>query len=74
MSKLLSRWDTNTGDLPPASSTQPPTADRGVMMPRRRRTRSQDRAAYIKAERERNKIAHSRYQAVSPDDPDPPPF
>ncbi len=54
-------WDTDTGELPPAPTPETSTTDRGVMMPRRKRT--QDRAARIKAEREQNL-----------NDPDPPPF
>ncbi|MGZ5379112.1 MAG: hypothetical protein ACXWD8_14160, partial [Mycobacterium sp.] len=47
-------WDTTTGDLP--SSSQPVTCntDRGLMMPQRRRSRAEERAARIKAEREHN--------------------
>ncbi|BBZ19416.1 HNH endonuclease signature motif containing protein [Mycolicibacterium gadium] len=47
-------WDTNTGDLPPPP--QPPTfsTDRGLMMPQRKRTRAEDRAAHIKAQRAQN--------------------
>ncbi|ORB66891.1 HNH endonuclease signature motif containing protein [Mycolicibacterium tusciae] len=53
-------WDTNTGDLPPPPQPQTFDTDRDAMMPRRKRTRAQDRAAHIKAEREQNS--------------DPPPF
>ncbi|BBX05076.1 hypothetical protein BST36_24785 [Mycolicibacterium moriokaense] len=56
-------WDTDTGELTPASESQTSTTDGGVMMPRRKRTRAQERAARIKAEREQNL-----------NDPDPPPF
>ena len=56
-------WDTDTGELPPPPTPEPGTfhTDRGLMMPRRQRTRSADRAARIKTEREHN-------------DPDPPPL
>jgi len=47
-------WDTNTGDLPPPPQPVTFSTDKGVMMPQRRRTRAQDRAARIKAEREHN--------------------
>jgi len=47
-------WDTTTADLPPPSIVVPNTGDRGLMMPRRRRTRAADYAAWIKAERARN--------------------
>lgn len=43
-----------TGELPSAPSSQPLSAQRGVMMPRRRRTRQQDRARRIDAERALN--------------------
>lgn len=47
-------WDTTTADLPPPSIMVPNTGDRGLMMPRRRRTRAAEYAAWIKAERARN--------------------
>src|SRR3954447_6685209 len=47
-------WDTTTADLPPPSIVVPNTDDRGLMMPRRRRTRAAEHAAWIKAERARN--------------------
>jgi Domain of unknown function (DUF222) len=47
-------WDTTTADLPPPSIVVPNTGDRGLMMPRRRRTRAAEYAAWIKAERARN--------------------
>ena len=47
-------WDTNTGELPPPPEPQTFSTDRGLMMPQRRRTRAEDRAARIKAEREHN--------------------
>jgi hypothetical protein len=43
-----------TGELPTAPKTYRPPGDRGVMMPRRRRTREQDRAYRIDAERALN--------------------
>ncbi|ORB74952.1 HNH endonuclease signature motif containing protein [Mycobacterium scrofulaceum] len=43
-----------TGELPTAATTFRPPADRGVMMPKRRRTRQQDRAGRIAAERALN--------------------
>jgi hypothetical protein len=43
-----------TGELPTAPKTYPPSGDRGVMMPTRRRTREQDRAHRIDAERALN--------------------
>jgi hypothetical protein len=50
-------WDTTTADLPPPVIVVPNTGDRGVMMPRRRRTRAAEYAAWIKAERARNEAA-----------------
>lgn len=47
-------WDTTTADLPPPSIVVPNTGDRGLMMPRRRRTRAAEYASWIKAERARN--------------------
>ena len=43
-----------TGELPTAPTTSPPQAQRGLMMPTRRRTRAQDRARRIDAERALN--------------------
>lgn len=45
-------WDVTTAALPRPSTNPPaPAAERGLMMPRRRRTRAADHAARIKAER-----------------------
>ncbi len=43
-----------TGELPSAPTANQPPGDRGVMMPKRRRTREQDRAYRINAERALN--------------------
>ncbi|GBE65713.1 hypothetical protein MFM001_21750 [Mycobacterium sp. MFM001] len=43
-----------TGELPSAPTTDQPPGDRGLMMPLRRRTREQDRAKRIDAERALN--------------------
>jgi hypothetical protein len=43
-----------TGELPTASTRYRPSGDRGVMMPQRRRTRQQNRARRIDAERALN--------------------
>jgi hypothetical protein len=43
-----------TGELPTVPTGSRPSGDRGVMMPKRRRTREQDRAARIDAERSLN--------------------
>jgi len=50
-------WDTTTADLPPPTSRPPPTADRALKMPTRRRTRAAEDTARIKAERAQNKAA-----------------
>ncbi|MFG1930254.1 DUF222 domain-containing protein [Mycobacterium sp. NPDC048908] len=47
-------WDTTTADLPPPSLVVPTTGDRDLMMPRRRRTRAAEHAAWVRAERARN--------------------
>jgi hypothetical protein len=74
-----------TGDLP-ALQADPPIeycGDRTAMMPRRRRTRAQDRAHHINTERRQNHRARTtgRFESMSylgpapPDaDDDPPPF
>ncbi len=56
-----------TGELATAPNTYRPPGDRGVMMPRRRRTREQDRARRIDAERALN-AAHVTERSQ------PPPF
>jgi hypothetical protein len=43
-----------TGELPTAPTIDRPPTDRGLMMPKRRRTREQDRAYRIDAERALN--------------------
>jgi hypothetical protein len=50
-------WDTATADLPPPALVVPNAVDRGLMMPRRRRTRAAEHAAWVKAERARNEAA-----------------
>ena len=49
-------WDTTTADLPPPPPWRPNTEHRGLMMPRRRRTRAAEYAARIKAERAHNEV------------------
>lgn len=75
---------TPTGDLAPPDPEQARhCGDRTVMMPRRRRTRAQNRANYIATERRRNRDHRQARQAAmtggpAPPDPgpddDPPPF
>ncbi|WIM87242.1 HNH endonuclease signature motif containing protein [Candidatus Mycobacterium wuenschmannii] len=70
-----------TGDLPPAPRVER-CADRNAMMPRRRRTRDQDRGLRVSAERQRNHNARiarraksmSRLGPAPPGHDDPPPF
>ncbi len=54
-------WDTTTGGATTPTPSETFSTGRGLMMPRRNRTRAADRAARIKAEREQNNS-------------DPPPF
>ncbi|HXS84600.1 MAG TPA: HNH endonuclease signature motif containing protein [Mycobacterium sp.] len=74
-----------TGDLPAPKPNRPTDycGDRTAMMPRRRRTRAQDRAHRIKTERQQNhrarmarKAQHPSYFGPHPppDPSDPPPF
>ncbi len=69
---------TPTGQLVIPEPTGAPTADRGLMMPRRGRTRAQDRAARIAGERHRNaaRIARKHYLLAErlTRDHEPPPF
>jgi hypothetical protein len=49
-------WNVTTAELPAPAKHPPPNAEsRGLMMPRRKRTRAADLAAAIKAERELNR-------------------
>ncbi len=67
---------TPTGKLAPPASADSPCADRTAMMPKRRRTRAQNRAARINAERKQNRKARQAAQSgpAPPKDSDPPPF
>jgi hypothetical protein len=63
------------GGMPAPEAQTPPTdycAERTAMMPTRRRTRAQDRAARVAAERRQNRQA--RIAATGPPDDEPPPF
>jgi hypothetical protein len=51
---FLPSWQIATGDLPKVAATQSVIGDRGVMMPKRRRTRAAERAFRIKTERALN--------------------
>ncbi|MGE2693014.1 DUF222 domain-containing protein, partial [Mycolicibacterium pulveris] len=52
---LFPNWDTTTADLPPPANAPPPSAQRTLKMPRRRRSRAAENEARINAERELNK-------------------
>jgi hypothetical protein len=85
-SLLFPRLCVSTGELaPPQRASDSPCGERSAMMPRRRRTRAQNRAARINAERNQNRNAREARRAardavmfpqVSPGsgDDDPPPF
>jgi hypothetical protein len=72
-----------TGEINPRVRSQPCT-DLNAMMPRRRRTRAENRAGYLAAERRRNRQARNQRQNASaatqvtsharPPDGEPPPF
>lgn len=84
---LFPSWNTRTGP-PPASTatTARPAPGRHLMMPTRHRSRSQNRAAHIRRERELNKRERAQEHATTspqqhnwttystPPDGDPPPF
>jgi hypothetical protein len=72
-----------TGDLPSSHSDriQPRCGDRAAMMPKRRRTRAQNRAHHINGERRQNHNAREAqlvsYLGPAPpggSDAEPPPF
>ncbi|MBI5341353.1 MAG: HNH endonuclease, partial [Mycolicibacterium rufum] len=85
---LFPSWNTTTGPPPPSGPTPPRRPGRGLMMPTRRRTRAQNRAARITRERELNALQrqherNAKHQppqdntasAPEPDyGDDPPPF
>ncbi|MCV7009392.1 HNH endonuclease, partial [Mycobacterium gordonae] len=63
------------GGMPAPEAQTPPTdycAERTAMMPTRRRTRAQDRAHRVAAERRHNR--QTRIAATGPPDNEPPPF
>lgn len=57
---LIPQLSVATGTLPPPRHNQAPCTDRGAMMPRRRRTRADDRLARITAERNANQRNSAR--------------
>jgi len=70
---------TPTGELAPPEPTTAGSrcADRAVMMPKRRRTRAQNRAARIATERKQNQRARQAARSGQPppvSDDEPPPF
>ncbi|BBX66938.1 hypothetical protein [Mycolicibacterium psychrotolerans] len=63
---LFPSWNTTTEPPPPASGPTPPRRPgRELMMPTRRRTRAQNRAARITRERELNAIQRQRDEAAA---------
>jgi hypothetical protein len=67
-----------TGELVIPENTGPPEANRGLMMPTRRRTRSQDHAYRIALERQHNAARIARKQFLLAErialNDEPPPF
>ncbi len=61
-----------TGELPPVEP-KPGSANREAMMPTRSRTRAENRARYVAAERRNNRLSRQAAEALH-DDPDEPPF
>jgi hypothetical protein len=67
------------GGMPAPEADPPPDyAQRSAMMPKRRRTRTQDRAYRVSTERRANQQARmarqAEYAGLAPPDDDPPPF
>ncbi len=58
-------WNTTTAQLPQPQPAATPATNRGLMMPRRRRTRAADRARRIQEERALNAAAHIAQRAVN---------
>ena len=58
-------WNTTTAQLPQPQPAATPVTNRGLMMPRRRRTRAADRARRIQEERALNAAAHIAQRAVN---------
>ena len=69
---------TPTGELVIPESTGPPAAHRALMMPKRKRTRAQDRAYRIALERQHNAARIARKHLLLAEritrDHEPPPF
>ena len=65
------------GGMPAPEADPPPEnycAQRSTMMPKRRRTRTQDRANRVATERRQNRDARMARTGPAPPDDDPPPF
>jgi hypothetical protein len=64
------------GGMPAPEADRPPDscAQRSAMMPKRRRTRSQDRAHRVATERRQNRDARMTRTGPAPPNDDPPPF
>jgi hypothetical protein len=85
---LFPGWNITTTDAPPTGSPTPPADHSGLAMPKRKRTRAQQHASRIKAEREHNAVLTALAQAAKSlarqpnqretthptGDDDPPPF
>jgi hypothetical protein len=69
---------TPTGELVIPHQLEPPNPNRGLMMPRRERTRAEDRAYRIAVERQHNAARIARKQLLLAEriarDDEPPPF
>ena len=67
----------SVGGMPAPEADPPPQnycGDRSAMMPKRRRTRTQDRAYRVATERRQNRDARMARTGPAPPDDDPPPF
>ncbi len=77
--RLFPSWCAPTGDPPTTEAATERCGERSAMMPQRRRTRAQDRAARIAAERNHNRKTRLAAQTAQPTPPpphddEPPPF
>jgi hypothetical protein len=76
--QFFSQLATPTGELVIPDQPEPPSPTRGMMMPKRKRTRAQDRAYRIALERQHNAARIARKQLLLSEriarDDEPPPF
>jgi hypothetical protein len=72
------RLATPTGELVIPEQPEPPNSNRGLMMPKRQRTRTEERAYRIAQERQHNAARIARRQLLLAEriarDDEPPPF